>query len=65
MYVCTVEKSPRVYFLCEKSKFKVYTSNAPLQELELCGIMYRLDLLKKIGKHFAKVSQLRFTPFME
>ena len=47
-YVCTVEKNPRSYFLCSKSKLKGSTSKSTIPKLELCGILYGLDLLEKL-----------------
>ena len=47
-YVCTVEKNPRSYFLCAKSKLKGSTIKSTIPKLELCGILYGLDLLEKL-----------------
>ena len=47
-YVCTVEKNPQSYFLCSKSKLKGSTSKATIPKLELCGILFGLDILEKL-----------------
>lgn len=47
-YVCTVDKNPSSSILCAKSKLKGSTVKSTIPKLELCGILYGLDLIDKL-----------------
>ena len=47
-YVSSVGRDPDSSFLCSKSKLKGATVKSTIPKLELCGILYGLDLIERL-----------------
>ena len=54
-YVATLENNPTSSFLCAKSKLKGSTVKSTIPKLELCGILFGLELIDRLATILSKI----------